>query len=113
LDPDSFIFAVSGFGAFTILTHEVGLHVWEIPKDAKSFERHNVRVRLGIQPEIPETDMELLLEHAKSTFAAMSDSPTVVRRYREKPSPLVRDGVKKWRTGHLNRVLDGDFDLFS
>jgi ATP-dependent Clp protease ATP-binding subunit ClpC len=113
LEPHSFIFAVSGFGAYSILEPEEGLHVWEIPKDAKSFERHNVRVRLGIQPEIPETDAASLLAQANSAFSAVGDTPTVVRRYREKPSPLVRDGVRKWRTGHINRVLDGDFDLFS
>ena len=113
LEPDSFLFAISGFGAYSILAHEVGLHVWEVPKDAKSFERHNVRVRLGIQPENPETEAVSLLEQAKRAFSTVADISTIVRRYREKPSPLVRDGVKKWRTGHINRVLAGEFDLFS
>ena len=36
----------------------------------------------------------------------------VVRRYRETPSPLVRDAVRGWRTGRCDRVFDGDFDLF-
>jgi ATP-dependent Clp protease ATP-binding subunit ClpC len=36
----------------------------------------------------------------------------VVRRYREKPAPLVRDAVRGYRTGRLDRVLAGDFDLF-
>jgi hypothetical protein len=27
------------------------------------------------------------------------------------PSPLVRDSVRGWRTGRLDRVLAGDFDL--
>ncbi|HEX7090544.1 MAG TPA: hypothetical protein VF192_10460 [Longimicrobiales bacterium] len=35
----------------------------------------------------------------------------IVRRYRERPSPLVRDSVRGWRTGRLDRVLGGDFDL--
>ena len=35
---------------------------------------------------------------------------TVVRRYREEP-PLVRDGGGKWRTGRLDLVLGGEFDL--
>ena len=35
-----------------------------------------------------------------------------MRRYREQPSPLVRDMAKGWRTGKLDRVLLGDFDLF-
>jgi ATP-dependent Clp protease ATP-binding subunit ClpC len=36
---------------------------------------------------------------------------TIVRRYREEPSPLVRDAVRGWRTGRLDRVLGGDFDV--
>jgi hypothetical protein len=36
---------------------------------------------------------------------------SVVRRYRERPSPLVRDAVRGWRTGYIERVLDGNFDL--
>jgi ATP-dependent Clp protease ATP-binding subunit ClpC len=36
----------------------------------------------------------------------------VVRRYRPEPAPLVRDAVRGYRTGRLDRVLDGDFDLF-
>ena len=37
----------------------------------------------------------------------------IVRRYREKPSPLVRDTVRGWRTGRLDRVLGGHFDLLT
>jgi ATP-dependent Clp protease ATP-binding subunit ClpC len=43
--------------------------------------------------------------------AFATGSLVIVRRYRDKPSPLVRDSVRGWRTGRLNRVLDGDFDL--
>jgi ATP-dependent Clp protease ATP-binding subunit ClpC len=35
-----------------------------------------------------------------------------VRRYRAGESPLVRDAVRGYRTGRLDRVLAGDFDLF-
>jgi ATP-dependent Clp protease ATP-binding subunit ClpC len=35
---------------------------------------------------------------------------TVARRYREQP-PLVRSGNGKWRSGRLDLVLGGDFDL--
>jgi ATP-dependent Clp protease ATP-binding subunit ClpC len=46
---------------------------------------------------------------------AVEDAPrsnTVVRRYREQP-PLVRDAGGKWRTGRIDLVLGGDFDLLS
>ena len=36
---------------------------------------------------------------------------TIVRRYRERPTPLVRDAVRGWRTGRLDLVLAGGFDL--
>lgn len=40
-----------------------------------------------------------------------SDRLIALRRYREEPSPLVRDGVRQWRTGRLDLVLAGNFDL--
>lgn len=49
---------------------------------------------------------------AAAVLAARVDgAPAVVRRYREEPSPLVRDSVRQWRTGRLARVLDGAFDV--
>jgi ATP-dependent Clp protease ATP-binding subunit ClpC len=36
-----------------------------------------------------------------------------VRYYREQPSALVRDAASGWRSGRLDLVLDGNFDLFS
>jgi ATP-dependent Clp protease ATP-binding subunit ClpC len=44
-------------------------------------------------------------------LAGLNVPATVVRRYRERPSPLVRDSVRGLRTGRLDRVLAGDFDL--
>ena len=32
-------------------------------------------------------------------------------RYRERPTPLVRDAIRGWRTGRLDFVLSGGFDL--
>jgi ATP-dependent Clp protease ATP-binding subunit ClpC len=44
----------------------------------------------------------------------LADTDThIVRRYREEPSPLVRDSGKGWRTGRFDLVVNGDFDLFS
>ena len=47
-------------------------------------------------------------------LGAHAEAPTptrIVRRYRRTPSPLVRDGVRGYRTGRLDRVLAGDFDV--
>jgi len=35
----------------------------------------------------------------------------IVRRYRDEPSALVRDTVRGWRSGRIDRVMAGDFDL--
>jgi hypothetical protein len=42
-----------------------------------------------------------------------SATPKVVRRYREKPSPLIRDSVRGWKSGKVNVVFAGDFDVMS
>lgn len=42
--------------------------------------------------------------------AASPGTPSIVRRYRELPSPLVRDVAHGWRSGKFDRVLAGDFD---
>jgi ATP-dependent Clp protease ATP-binding subunit ClpC len=42
--------------------------------------------------------------------ARPSVTGTIVRHYRESPSPLVRDHVRGYRTGRLDLVLAGEFD---
>jgi len=102
--------AVSGFGAYSILDSESGLHVLESPKNEKSFDRYKVNVRIIPQPEIPIVN---LLDHLDSLISQESKSKLeIVRRYRSEPSPLVRDAKNNWRTGRLDSVLDGNFDLF-
>jgi ATP-dependent Clp protease ATP-binding subunit ClpC len=49
---------------------------------------------------------------ARAALAERAPRTAVVRRYRFEPTPLVRDAVRGFRTGRLDRVLDGDFDLF-
>lgn len=106
------ILAISGFGAYPILARERGLHVLEIRSDGRSPARHRVRVRVQPQPDRPAHGPEELLSQALELFGgAVPEQPEIVRRYREEPSPLVRDSVRNWRTGRLDRVLAGDFDL--
>lgn len=113
-DPSrEIVLAVSGFGARQILRRERGLHVLEVPEDTTNFDRRTVRVNvvpqlLGPGPaNVSEFDLALATAHS----AASQYASTVVRRYREKPSPLVRDAVRNWRTGHFRQVLEGAFDL--
>jgi ATP-dependent Clp protease ATP-binding subunit ClpC len=105
------VLAISGFGAFSILAGETGLHIYEIPKDAKSFTRCTVFVRVVPQPEEPVSKVPELLKHAEKLLSVpISGAPGVVRRYREKPSPLIRDSVRGWRSGRIEAVFGGDFD---
>jgi ATP-dependent Clp protease ATP-binding subunit ClpC len=103
------LFAVTGIGAYPILADEHGLHVQELPERESSFERFAVHVtvapRLSGAPDVDP------LDHARAALAAVEQSNAIVRRYRALPSPLVRDVVRDWRTGRLDRVLGGDFDV--
>jgi ATP-dependent Clp protease ATP-binding subunit ClpC len=109
-----FLLSVSGFGAYSILAPENGLHVFEVPESEGTFKRYSVPVRVIAQPDTPPLGDENLLEQAHKGF--LKDRETerkVVRHYREAPSALVRDAVSKWRSGRLDLVLDGNFDLFA
>lgn len=112
--PYLFLASVTGFGSFSILDAERGLHVLEVPKDdGRNFQRYTVRVSVIPQPDVPAQGAAGLLEQARRCFSEAKAMETkVARRYREKPSPLVRDQDGNWRTGRIDRVLGGDFDLF-
>jgi ATP-dependent Clp protease ATP-binding subunit ClpC len=81
---------VTGFGALQTLRPESGLHVLEVPDGRGGYHRH--RVRVTVTPD-------------------GAAGNRIVRRYRERPTPLVRDAVRNWRTGRLDAVLAGAFDL--
>jgi ATP-dependent Clp protease ATP-binding subunit ClpC len=109
-----FLMAVSGLGVYPILAAENGLHIFEVPEnEGKSFRRGLVRVRVVPQPPEPVNTglSELRSQALQSLAVGVSDRPEIVRRYRAQPSPVVRDNVGGWRTGRLDLVLQGDFDL--
>jgi ATP-dependent Clp protease ATP-binding subunit ClpC len=110
LESDSgHLLAVTGIGAYRILATEVGLHVFESPHDERSFDRVAVQVTVAPCPAAaPDVDPLAL---ARQALARLEVSGSVVRRYRAKPSPLVRDSIREWRTGRLDRVFAGEFDL--
>ncbi|HKZ96484.1 MAG TPA: AAA family ATPase [Hyphomicrobiaceae bacterium] len=103
---------ISGFGAHRLLAREVGLHVLELADDEKGPSRATARVRLAVAPlaePVPDRLRAALIE-------ALERAPqphAVVRRYRSDPSPLVRNMSGSWRTGRLDAVLRGDFDLIA
>jgi len=110
-----FLAAVSGYAAYPLLSAESGLHVLEVVEGSRTTRRFKVRVDVAAQPEAPapKEDGAHLALARKALSEAETSRPTIVRRYREVPSPLVRDSRGGWRTGRIDHVLDGDFDLFS
>ena len=79
---------VSGFAALRTLAPEDGFHVLEIPDGRGGYDRRRVRVTVTAAED-----------------GSGEDRTTIVRRYRERPTPLVRDAVRGWRTGRLDAVL--------
>ena len=113
-NPYHILLGIAGFAAYPILRLEDGLHVLEEPAEHDSgIRRCRVRVRVAPQPDRPlEGDRSALRREAERAFEVAScAAPAVVRRYRESPAPLVRDAVRGWRSGKIERVLAGDFDL--
>jgi ATP-dependent Clp protease ATP-binding subunit ClpC len=104
---DPVILQIAGFGAFRQLQAEAGLHLLE---PIEGGARLTARVVVAAGPlEDPKAG-----EAYRSLGAILAKGPdanSVVRRYREKPAPLVRDGKTGWRSGRLDAVLGGDFDL--
>ena len=107
------LLAVAGFGAFSILEKEDGLHVLEVPDEHERFARLRTRVRVVPQDTgAAHRSKQALGASARDQLNQHKrDGMRIVRRYRRVPSPLVRDGVRGWRTGRLDQVLGGDFDL--
>ncbi|MGO4781443.1 hypothetical protein AB4084_38750, partial [Lysobacter sp. 2RAB21] len=82
--------AVSGFGAYDLLRGESGLHVFEELDDGVT---RRVSLSVQVAPDLPG--------RARVAQAASDGDKRSCRRYRQSPSPLVRDGVRGWRSGRL------------
>lgn len=102
---------VSGFGAWRTLSAETGMHILESDDPAPKAGRAVARVRVAPVP--------LTLTRSRASDPAelarildeVSPVTQVVRRYRWEPSPLVKDTRAGWRTGRIQAVLGGDFDI--
>ncbi len=103
---------VSGFGAHRCLAQEVGLHVLDLAEDDKRGSRAAARVCLMVTPlgDVPAHRVRGLLLQA---LQQQTRPQSIVRRYRDDPSPLVRNMNGSGRTGRLDVVLQGDFDLIA
>jgi ATP-dependent Clp protease ATP-binding subunit ClpC len=106
------LLVISGFGAHRVLAHEAGLHVLEGESSDNGRGRPTARVRLAVAPlgDLPPERLR------RAVIEALEHTPpphAVVRRYRRNPSPLVRSINGGWRSGRLDAVLGGDFDLIA
>jgi ATP-dependent Clp protease ATP-binding subunit ClpC len=112
-DPDvGAVFTVEGFGSHAILAREAGIHVFERPRDESKFDR--IRARVTVTSHVPEEQASMgeKIRIAREELTGPDAQTTnIVRRYREHPSPLVRDNVAGWRTGRIDAVWRGDFDI--
>jgi ATP-dependent Clp protease ATP-binding subunit ClpC len=99
----------SGLGAYTILAPEAGLHTLELPRRNRAYER--VSALVTVAPLAATGSDVSLEERARRALERQPPVRRIVRRYRREPSPLVRDSVRGWRTGRLDAVLGGNFDL--
>jgi ATP-dependent Clp protease ATP-binding subunit ClpC len=106
-----FIMVVEGFAAYQVLEKEKGVHVWEEGTREGKYERIKLRADVRVFPE------ELAAKDSKEEMikklfdAPASDVNKITRKYRSKPSPLVSDNVSRWRSGRLDKISAGDFDL--
>ena len=109
--------AISGLGCGHILAPETGLHVLEHveggDRGERVVEREHVRVVVASRAPGPRHGgRRRSPSAARSAIDAVDHPGVVVRQYRPGKSPLVRDGVRGYRTGRLDDVFAGDFDLF-
>ena len=113
-DPGRHVLAVSGLGCWQILHGEAGLHVLEhsADDDGRPAERETVRVTVAPRATRPQPAGAGAVDEARVALAADAAPNVVVRRYRTGPSPLVRDSARGYRTGNLEQVLAGEFDLY-
>jgi ATP-dependent Clp protease ATP-binding subunit ClpC len=115
-DAGHHLLAVAGLGCTRILSGETGLHVLEHMEDGdrgeRVVDREHVRVVVAPRRPGPRDGAADLLREAQEAIGAVDEPPLVVRRYRPGRSPLVRDTARGYRTGRLDRVLAGDFDLY-
>jgi ATP-dependent Clp protease ATP-binding subunit ClpC len=110
------LYCVSGLGAGEILLPESGLHVLELISQSEHggrlVERASCVVEVVGRDPRHGAERSELAGAANGALRSAALVPSVVRRYRPAPTPLVRDAVRGYRTGRLDRVLAGDFDLF-
>ena len=94
-----------------------GVHVLEHVDEERDgspvVDRDQVHVVVVARPSHAGSRSDDVVHAARYGDREGAEAPSViVRRYRPGKAPLVRDSVREYRTGRLDRVLAGDFDLY-
>lgn len=89
----------NGFGAFRILQTETGLHHW-----CEGRLGDVATVAVNVCPLAPDAN-------SRAVAPAVVIPEDTARRYQRVPTPLVTDKRRSFRTGRLDLVLNGHFDL--
>jgi ATP-dependent Clp protease ATP-binding subunit ClpC len=103
------VLLVSGFGAYRTLAGEAGLHVLDGIESTQTTSRMTARVLITAPPVV--ASKAALKQALSDIFAGSPRTSVIVRRYRRSPSPLVRNADGSWRSGKVEDVLAGDFDI--
>lgn len=106
------VLLISGFGAYRTLALEAGLHILEGVEAPETTSRMTARVLLL---PVPSGDMSkaALRQYLADGLASTVRTNAIVRRYRRGAAPLVRTGDGSWRSGRVEEVLRGDFDIMT
>jgi hypothetical protein len=102
---------VGGFGAHRALAREVGLHILEKTEGGSS--RLTAQVLIATLPLGNASKPELRQSLALAFGSKAKRGTNIVRRYRRGATPLVRNGDGSIRSGKVEDVLRGNFDLFA
>ncbi len=104
---------VSGFASHSLLSSEAGIHLWEINSEstAKSEARDRIQIFVSVL-EVLATDPSNPVGRRQEIQDSIAkiDTFEIARRYTIAP-PLVRDSKTNARTGNLDKLLEGNFDL--
>jgi ATP-dependent Clp protease ATP-binding subunit ClpC len=106
-EPYRRAFLLEGLGVHATLAPEAGVHVLERSPHRKVRRVAAAEVLVAPWPGLPGDDAAA----AAAALTPATGTP-VVRRYQHDPTPLVRDRVRGYRTGRIDHVLSGGFDLF-
>lgn len=115
-DPAMRMLLISGAGVCRLLSPESGRHVLE-RTDKKTGKLRRAITCVDVMPlaapfpaktRARRSLITKLLGHCPEPGQA-----SLVRRYQDGRTKLVRDAARGWRTGRLETVLGGDFDLIS